>query len=60
MTTRIHIGDRVEIPTHSDCWMRGDRYGEVRLILQQSPRAVVLLDKSGKNKAFNLNELRKI
>ena len=56
----IKIGDRVEIPPHSDWWMRGDRYGEVNLILQQTARAVIRLDKSGKNKAFNLNELRKI
>ena len=23
------IGKRVQVPAWSDCWMRGDRYGEV-------------------------------
>jgi hypothetical protein len=50
---------RVEVPAHTDYWMRGDRYGEVVKILQKKVNLDdgtsivremidVKLDKSGK------------
>ena len=38
------IGKRVEIPVHTDAWMRGDRYGEITSA--KGDRIVVKLDKS--------------
>jgi hypothetical protein len=43
---------RVQIPTYSDWWMKGDRFGEVIKITSKRPDnlevAHVKLDKSGK------------
>ena len=38
------LGKRVEIPVHTDAWMRGDRYGEITSA--KGDRIVVKLDKS--------------
>lgn len=47
----VRAGDRVEIPPHTDAWMRGDRYGEVTQVSGDNVK--VLMDKSGKTLRFN-------
>jgi len=39
------IGRRVEIPVHTDAWMRGDRYGEITATLP-ADMIEVTMDKS--------------
>lgn len=57
-------GDRVQTPTYSDDWMRGDRYGSVVKIYQSrawgSWKARVLLDKSGKTRTFLVETLHPV
>lgn len=52
----LRVGDRVQIPAHSDHWMRGDRYGEV--VKVSGNVAHVKLDKSEKTVKFSLDDLR--
>jgi hypothetical protein len=50
--------DRVEIPAHTDAWMRGDRYGEV--VQVSGDHVKVLMDKSGKILTFRADDLRTV
>lgn len=54
------IGDRVEIPAHTDHWMAGDRYGEITAVRENSAGvtiATVDMDRSGKRRRFRTDEL---
>lgn len=58
-------GSRVEVPTHTETWMRGDRFGTIVGIgpgssgFGRNPRkATVLLDKSGRKAKFPIEDLR--
>lgn len=60
-------GTRVQIPAHTDAWMRGDKYGEVKSVTTRKgfPRdrsevAKVAMDKSGKTLTFVLSDLREV
>lgn len=48
-------GRRVEIPPHTDAWMRGDRYGTIEKATTEG--ALVRMDKSRHALRFNLDEL---
>lgn len=50
--------DRVEIPPHTDAWMRGDRYGEV--VQVSGDNVKVLMDKSGKTLRFKADEVKTV
>jgi hypothetical protein len=63
-----YAGKRVEIPAHTDSWMRGDRYGEIVSTTarpQKTPGGFagikcvgrVKMDKSGKVMKFDLDDL---
>ena len=54
-----HAGRRVEIPAHTDTWMRGDRYGEIQgLDASRNGECVrVRLDKSGRVVSYPLDSL---
>ena len=54
----IEKGSRVEIPAHTDWWMRGDRYGEVLFV--RDGRVGVRLDKSGKKVIFGIHLLEEV
>jgi hypothetical protein len=45
MENKHLIGRRVEIPVHTDAWMRGDRYGEI-VATAAGNRVTVRMDKS--------------
>lgn len=62
---------RVEIPTYTDCWMKGDRYGEVVSIGTIRPFGKkaksagvatynVQLDKSGKTIRFIADDCKEV
>ena len=62
-------GKRVEIPAHTDAWMRGDRFGEIVATTARPQRtpggfagikccARVRLDKSGRTVKVDLDQLR--
>lgn len=52
-------GIRVEVPPHSDHWMRGDRYGALvnTRWVGQTEYGYVRLDKSGKTVRFLASDL---
>lgn len=65
------IGSRVEIPAHTDAWMKGDRYGELIGTTARPWRTPggfpslkgqgkVKMDKSGRVFKFDLDDLRLI
>lgn len=58
------MGKRVQVPTYSDAWMRGDRYGEVIGYLKRrvndSAVARVRLDKSGRVETFLIDDCREV
>lgn len=49
----MEIGDRVEISSHFDMWMRGDRFGsvtgikKVSSLMEEKTLVTVRMDKSG-------------
>ena len=48
MKTDHHLVDkRIELPPHTDEWMRGDRYGRITAVDGQ--RVFILLDKSSRS-----------
>ena len=47
MDTNYLIGQRVEIPVHTDTWMSGNRYGEIVHIYRGGKMCRVELDKIG-------------
>jgi hypothetical protein len=54
---------RVELHPGTDDWMRGDRYGEIVRIGQRRTGekfAVVRLDKSGRHRRINLDQLTEL
>lgn len=53
MNTHL-LGKRVEIPVHTDAWMRGDRYGEITATLP-CDRIEVTMDKSKRVISMNLS-----
>lgn len=60
----IEVGDRVEIPTWSDWWMSGARYGTIEKIVGPTksvivPVGFVRLD-SGRMVRFYVEELRRV
>jgi len=60
-TTGYPIGERVELPAHSDRWMMGDRFGEVTHIKTLNGGEVhltVKLDKSGKSMIYREADCR--
>lgn len=63
-----YVGMRVEIPAHTDAWMKGDRFGEIVDTGARPARtpggfagiravAMVKLDKSGHTVKFDLADL---
>jgi hypothetical protein len=62
----MDVGTRVEIPTHTDRWMRGDRFGVVVARPSRGGRPSMIgtwfvkLDKSGKTIGFGSDALREV
>lgn len=56
------VGKRVEIPAHTDRWMRGDRYGVVQSVRRRSDKVVatIEMDKSGVRLRCDLDALKEI
>ena len=57
----IRAGSRVEIPSHTDYWMEGDRYGEVVRLTENSAGVVIAhvdMDRSGKRRRFRIDLLK--
>jgi hypothetical protein len=59
-SSRFSVGDRVQIPTWHEDWMRGDRYGTVVKAVPGSQTTVVLADKSGRRRRWNEDFLTKV
>lgn len=53
----LAVQQRVQAAPHTDAWMRGDRYGEVRLVESQGTVIYVLMDRSGKVRKFLVSDL---
>lgn len=49
---------RVEVPAHTDDWMRGDRFGVVVRYVKRTGMTWVRLDKSGAQHRYPDTELR--
>jgi len=54
-TRGYKIGDRIESAPHTDCWMMGDRYGDVVKIGRTYVH--VKMDRSGKVRQFHPDNL---
>lgn len=50
---RFSVGDRVQIPSWHDDWMRGDRYGTVVKAVPGSQTVRVLYDRSQRERRWN-------
>ncbi len=59
-SSRLTVGDRVQIPAWHDDWMRGDRYGTVVKAVPGSQTVHVLADKSGRTRRWNEEFLAKV
>lgn len=57
-TVRSERLPRVEIPTHTDEWMRGDRFGVAERYVKSTGMTWVRLDKSGRRRRYPEAELR--
>lgn len=54
------IGQRVEIPAHTDYWTQGDRFGEITALRENSAGVVIAtvdMDRSGKRRCFRVDLL---
>jgi len=51
----MQVGQRVQIPAHTDAWMRGDRYGAVAEV--NGSGVIVQMDKSERRYAFGADEV---
>lgn len=51
-------GTRVEVPSYTDAWMRGDRFGEVIKYNARNGMLTVKLDKSGRERGFRVADCR--
>jgi len=56
----FNMGQRVEAHPGCDCWMQGDRYGEVIAQFGWDGTVFVRMDKSNKVRRFPPNRLKRI
>lgn len=52
------VGTRVEIPVHTDAWMRGDRYGEITRV-SPAEYLTVEMDRSGRKLTFHIDSVHR-
>lgn len=57
LSNQFQIQQRVQSAPHTTAWMRGDRYGEVRVLESQGAVVYVLMDRSGKMRKFLASDL---
>lgn len=53
----LAVQQRVQALPHTDAWMQGDRYGEVRVVESQGTVIYVLMDRSGRCRKFLVSDL---